>query len=165
MSKYLINYDTSDTSLSNMGLPSAVFLVAFDGSNILAIENERGWDIPGGHIEDGETPEEALIREVQEEAGATFQNAKLFAVIMSSNPADAKDKTMYVYTTNNVSLGPLTLSEDVLGREIIEVADLIERYQQTDVDMSDLISHAQLMISKLDHHSNIIPSSEHHLTK
>tara|TARA_B100000282_G_C31560829_1_gene412002 strand:+ start:114 stop:431 length:318 start_codon:yes stop_codon:yes gene_type:complete len=30
---------------------------------------KRGWEIPGGHLNDGETPEEAMIRELFEETG------------------------------------------------------------------------------------------------
>lgn len=34
--------------------------------------NARGWDIPGGHLETGETPEEAFARELSEESGCTL---------------------------------------------------------------------------------------------
>ena len=34
----------------------------------------RGWEFPGGKKEEGETLEEAAIREVEEETGARSQN-------------------------------------------------------------------------------------------
>ena len=37
----------------------------------------RGWDIPGGHVEPGERPEETVCREVREEAGATLESLHL----------------------------------------------------------------------------------------
>lgn len=36
------------------------------------------WDLFGGHIEDGETPEEALVREVKEEMNYDLKDFKFF---------------------------------------------------------------------------------------
>jgi 8-oxo-dGTP pyrophosphatase MutT (NUDIX family) len=43
------------------------------GERILLISTQNGkrWQLPKGHIEDGETPEEAAVREVREETGVS----------------------------------------------------------------------------------------------
>ncbi len=61
-------------------LCTAAYVLAFDGDNLLMADLDRGVEMPGGHIDPGETPEQAMRREVLEETGATVGAARLFAV-------------------------------------------------------------------------------------
>src|SRR6266851_6090266 len=52
-------------------LITTVFAIAFAGERLLLTNlTKHGWDITGGHVEAGEGPEQAVRREVHEEAGA-----------------------------------------------------------------------------------------------
>jgi len=54
-------------------LVGTALVLAFMGDRLLMTELvRRGWDIPGGHVEAGEQPEEAARREVYEETGAAL---------------------------------------------------------------------------------------------
>jgi len=48
-----------------------VYVIAFRGGRFVMVRHqERAWEMPGGRIEPGETPEQAAVREFSEETGA-----------------------------------------------------------------------------------------------
>jgi len=49
----------------------------FYEDKILLVRPIRGWGLPGGHIEKGETPEDCIIRECFEEAGVLIKHPKI----------------------------------------------------------------------------------------
>ena len=53
--------------------PSAYGIVIRE-NKILLLKQTNGYDLPGGGMELGEIPEEAVVREVWEETGLTVKN-------------------------------------------------------------------------------------------
>jgi mutator protein MutT len=60
--------------------PTASIVVSNPQGQILLLKrSDNGkWNFPGGHVEEGESHQEAAIRECQEEAGITPTNVQLF---------------------------------------------------------------------------------------
>ncbi len=53
--------------------PAALLFAFFSGRAVLVDIEGRGWSIPGGHVQEGESPRSAVLREATEEAGITMQ--------------------------------------------------------------------------------------------
>jgi 8-oxo-dGTP diphosphatase len=74
-------------------LVAACALVDADG-RVLLTQRPEGkklaglWEFPGGKVEPGETPEEALIRELSEEIGVTTKEACLAPLTVASHSYD-----------------------------------------------------------------------------
>lgn len=71
------------------------------------------WDLIGGHVEEGETPEEALIREVKEELDIDLKDYTFYKKYECLT-GDAYENIKYIYYGKiNLSIEEITLLEGV----------------------------------------------------
>ncbi len=69
------------------------------------------WDLIGGHLEEGETPEEALVREVKEEINIDLGEYKFFREYLCLE-GDAYPNIKYIYTGKiDLPVEEITLNE------------------------------------------------------
>jgi 8-oxo-dGTP diphosphatase len=72
------------------------------------------WDIIGGHVEQGETPEQCVIREVKEEIGRDIKNLNFYKKtdMSAMGCLTAKDRIEYTYWEKaNIDIEQTTLTE------------------------------------------------------
>ena len=69
-----------------MNTINVVAAIIIKGNKIFATQRgygdfKDGWEFPGGKVEDGETPQEALTREIREELAADIRVGELFDTV------------------------------------------------------------------------------------
>src|SRR3989344_1303899 len=102
----------------------SIYLIGFIGDKIIAARNERGWDIPGGHLEEGEEPIDGIRRETEEEAGVSFVDALPYATLSLPH----EEKHMLFFASNSCKMGDFMPKSDAFERELLDIEALIERY-------------------------------------
>nr|WP_194299828.1 8-oxo-dGTP diphosphatase MutT [Acetobacter conturbans] len=133
----------SPTQTSEPAKPRRLVLVAaaamIDASNrVLLARRPEGktlaglWEFPGGKMEAGESPETALVRELQEELGVDVSRACLAPFTFASHSYDAFDLLMPVYLCRQWQGEP----EGREGQKLAWVAaDDLARYPMPPADL------------------------------
>lgn len=102
---------------------SAKGVLFVNGGAVLLNSPERGWELPGGHLEPGETPEQALVREIAEELGIVVSVERpLHNYLLELVPG----RTIFYVTYSCRVVGPFEprLSEEHDEYRICPIADL-----------------------------------------
>jgi 8-oxo-dGTP pyrophosphatase MutT (NUDIX family) len=113
--------------LPPLALITTALALVFDHRCLLMTHlRHRGWDIPGGHIELGETPEQAVHREVLEETGATlnkvnllgYQHIHLLGKKTTNSRYPYPDSYQVIYLARLGSLGAFQNTKEVSDRAL-----------------------------------------------
>ncbi|MCD0451343.1 NUDIX hydrolase [Actinocorallia sp. API 0066] len=101
---------TSDPTASFARPVVAAGVLFFDHQDriLLVVPTYKDYrDIPGGYVEQGETPHEAAIREVHEELGITPPIGRLLLTDWAPNPTEG-DKLLYIFDGGTLTNTHLT---------------------------------------------------------
>ncbi|HSW65671.1 MAG TPA: NUDIX hydrolase [Bacillota bacterium] len=92
---------------------------------IVLTKNDRGWEMLGGHIDDGESIEDALIREAQEEGGFIPHQYKLFGYrkIIPKQPVANRTGGYYPFPVSYIPHYIATAEMPIVGTTGHEVID------------------------------------------
>ncbi len=89
---------------------------------------QRVFTQPGGHIESGETPEQAVVRETQEETACKVECKDLIGVYLWIHPQTRQQFLRVVYAAEFVSCDESApLDQGILARRWMTAQDLEDR--------------------------------------
>ncbi len=96
--------------------PCAGALIIEDGKLLLIkrnIEPFAGyWDIPGGFLEEGEHPEDGVIRETREETGLIIKPEKILGIYMDNYCGEGSGATLNIYYISRLISGEISPGDD-----------------------------------------------------
>jgi 8-oxo-dGTP diphosphatase len=131
----------------NVRLLAKIFVTNAHGE-ILLLQRSRsddrrplGWDLPGGNVEHNEDPNQAVLRELQEEAGLTASNSQVFYVstetedhyivtLLYKGTADSTDTTLSFEHEQYQWVKPENITNFDMPQKYVTAAQLLTRQQR-----------------------------------
>jgi len=105
----------------------------------VAIKNKRGWDIPGGHVEPGETPLQAFERELLEESGCQLLEGASPIAVLQSNSSSGTGIAVY---RGMCTQGTFTQQFETDATRLFPSAELLDVYFGDKAMLQELMARA-----------------------
>nr|WP_294490250.1 8-oxo-dGTP diphosphatase MutT [uncultured Anaerosporobacter sp.] len=102
-------------------------------------EFKDGWEFPGGKIEDGETPRQALVREIREELDTVIEVGELLETVEYDYPKFHLIMHCYLCT---IKSGDLVLNEHKAAKWLTKETLYSVDWLPADVSLVDKIREA-----------------------
>ncbi len=120
----------------------AVLLFAFFGDRVVLCDIEgRGWSVPSGHIQPGESPEQAMRREAREEAGIVLHRMQPLGVYILQE-ADGSRWYAPVFVGEVAHFAPIPDTSESHGVLLIPPEDVQEVYHLWDPLVAEVFRYA-----------------------
>lgn len=137
----------AETTIEALSITAALVFVLHPEGFVVADITGRGWCIPGGRLEIGETPEEAVRREAIEEAGAVLGPLTLLGTFVLTDTVSGEIQRVPTYVAGAVSLGSLPPDTESRGICILSLAELPARYFRWDALLEAVFRYALATLS------------------
>ncbi|OIU70466.1 NUDIX hydrolase [Rossellomorea aquimaris] len=116
------NQHAQQTFTTPKHIVSAATIVLNEKGELLLIKGpDRGWEMPGGQVEEGESLKEAAIRETIEESGIEVEITKFCGIFQNVNASICNT----LFLAKPVG-GTLTISEESLEVGFFPVEEALE---------------------------------------
>ena len=129
-------------SAENVAAPAALVFPFYGDRVVLADIPSRGWCIPSGHIEEGETPAEAVRREAREEAGALLGTVSYIGYFILTNIASGVVRHAPTFIADVRGFEPLPAGTESRGMQMVNIEDVAGLYFSWDALLAAVFAHA-----------------------
>jgi 8-oxo-dGTP diphosphatase len=135
---------TAHESFDSLAVTCVLVILFTPEWNILTIENKRGIDIPGGHVEPDDINFEATARrELWEEAQTYPADLKICGSLecYHSDKTENPYSYMVIMTGFIEKLEQFTPSAEIYSRSVVTVEDFLSVYKAADPELMRAMIH------------------------
>lgn len=116
-------------------LVTSCFVCAFHEQGVIMSKPKRGWGLPGGHREDGETPEQCARREIDEEASIEVGKLELVGRWEIKKKFDSPMNAYYpetsyqlLYVAKVIKLKPFEQNFETSERAVVPLSEVMKMH-------------------------------------